>query len=93
MNRLAKEQGGRDYRMNDLSFSHLNGATIQDEDFAVANDPTDAADDTDIVYEAMPKQVLFRFDLFCKDHGRFIAFPRKLVETPTAGRSLLCHRR
>ena len=67
MNRLAKEQGGCDYRMNDLSFSHLNGATVQDADSAVDNNLTDPVNDNDIVYDDMPEQDLSRFDLQQRD--------------------------
>ena len=64
MNQLAKDQGGRDYRMNDLSFSHLNGETVQDDDSADDNTSPDApVTENDIIYDAIPEQGLSRFEL------------------------------
>ena len=74
MNQLAKEQGGRDYRMNDLSFSHLNGATVHDKDSAVDNNLTDPVNNNDIVCDAMPEQDLSRFDLQQRDDDLIFFF-------------------
>ena len=64
MNQPALQQGGRDFRKNELIFSHLQGTIVHEGD----SDNNDALPNTvpttdDVNYDEVPNQDPPRFDL------------------------------